>query len=126
MLGRRNRQREGIAWTLPKGTPSGGESLEETALREVREETGLDVRILEPVGEIHYTFTRAGTRIRKTVHHVLMVSTGGDLARHDVEFDEVRWVPFLEAAHLLSYETEREIVERARPAIDALVERGIA
>ena len=69
---------------------------------------------------------QAGTRVDKTVHHFLMVATGGNLADHDSEFDEVRWVPLTEAAHLLSFETEREIVERARPAIDALRERGAA
>lgn len=124
LLGRRNRVRDGMTWTLPKGTPSEGESVEETALREVREETGLEVRIVEPVGSIHYRFTQSGTRIRKTVHHYLMVPVGGDLAAHDHEFDEVRWVPLSEAEHLLSYETEREIVERARPAIEALRARG--
>ena len=126
VLGRRNRAREGVAWTLPKGTPSAGESVEETALREVEEETGLTVRIVEPVGSIRYTFVQAGTRVDKTVHHFLMVATGGNLADHDFEFDEVRWVRLTEAAHLLSFETEREIVERARPAIDALRERGAA
>ena len=126
VLGRRSRQGEGIAWMLPKGTPADGESVEQTALREVQEETGLAVRIVQPVGSIHYAFVRAGTRIAKTVHHFLMVATGGTLADHDAEFDEVRWVPLDEAAHLLSFETEREIVERARPAIDALQERGAA
>ncbi len=126
VLGRRVRQREGSAWTLPKGTPAEGESVEATALREVEEETGLTVRIVEPVGAIHYSFVQGGTRVDKTVHHYLMVATGGSLANHDAEFDEVRWVPLAEAAHLLSFETEREIVERARPAIDALRERGAA
>jgi 8-oxo-dGTP pyrophosphatase MutT (NUDIX family) len=126
VLGRRSRPREGVAWVLPKGTPSEGESTEQTALREVREETGLDVHIVEPVGSIHYTFVRSGSRIHKTVYHFLMVSRGGDLGSHDTEFDEVRWVPVVDAVHLLSFETEREIVERARPAIDRLRERGVA
>ena len=126
VLGCRSRQGAGMRWTLPKGTPDQGETVEQTALREVEEETGLTVRIVEPVGSIHYSFVERGTRIDKTVHHFLMVPTGGSLAGHDREFDEVRWVPLTEAAHLLSYETEREIVERARPAIIALRERGSA
>ena len=126
VLGRRSRPREGVAWVLPKGTPSGDESIEQTALREVCEETGLDVRIVEPVGSIRYTFVQSGARVHKTVHHFLMVPRGGDLTRHDGEFDEVRWVAVVDAVHLLSFETEREIVERARPAIDALRERGVA
>jgi 8-oxo-dGTP pyrophosphatase MutT (NUDIX family) len=126
VLGRRSRRREGIRWTLPKGTPDAGESVEQTAVREVEEETGLRVRIVEPVGSIRYSFVQSGTRIDKTVHHFLMVPTGGNLSDHDREFDEVRWVPVTEAVHLLSYETEREIVERATPAIAALRERGSA
>ncbi|MDA8203131.1 MAG: NUDIX hydrolase [Chloroflexi bacterium] len=123
VLGRRNRPREGMHWTLPKGTPASGESVEDTALREVEEETGLAVRIVEPVGSIHYSFVQHGSHIDKTVHHFLMVPTGGSLASHDHEFDEVRWVPLVDAPHLLSYETEREIVERARPQIEAFLER---
>ena len=124
LLGRRTRPRDGVAWTLPKGTPTEGESIEETALREVREETGLEVRIVEPVGSIRYRFTQDGMRILKTVHHFLMVAVGGDLSGHDREFEEVRWVPLTEAEHLLSYDTEREIVGQARPAIAALGASG--
>ncbi len=126
VLGRRNRQREGMRWTLPKGTPSAGESVEQTALREVEEETGLAVRIVEPVGSIQYSFVQGGARIDKTVHHFLMVPTGGSLTRHDHEFDEVRWVRLADAAHLLSYPTEREIVDRARPVIEAFLQRETA
>ena len=59
----RKRQRDGVSWTLPKGTPDGAETVEETALREVEEETGLEVRILAPVGAIDYFFTMDGERI---------------------------------------------------------------
>ena len=78
-------------WSLPKGTPDGDETPEETALREVHEETGLQVRILDTIGDIHYRFVRDGRRIDKTVHYYLMEATGGDLADHDHEFEEVRW-----------------------------------
>jgi 8-oxo-dGTP pyrophosphatase MutT (NUDIX family) len=124
LLGRRNRPREGAAWTLPKGTPNLGETLEETALREVREETGYEVRIVEPVGAIEYYFARAGTRVHKTVHHFLMEAIGGDLSGHDDEFDEVRWVPWSEAISMMSYETERSIVERSLSAAQALRPRA--
>lgn len=112
-LGKRHRERDGVSWTLPKGTPSNGETVEQTALREVAEETGLDVRISAPVGAIEYFFTQQGTRIHKTVHFFLMEATGGDLGGHDHEFDEVRWVPIGEARRLLSYPTERQVVEEA-------------
>jgi 8-oxo-dGTP pyrophosphatase MutT (NUDIX family) len=113
VVGMRRRGRDGVTWTLPKGTPSRGETTEETALREVREETGLQVRITAPLPSIEYTFIQDGTRIRKTVHYFLMEPTGGDLARHDHEFEAVRWVPFSEAGALLSFQTERDLVATA-------------
>ena len=112
-LGKRRRERDGSSWTLPKGTPSDAETVEQTALREVAEETGLEVRISAPVGAIEYFFTQSGTRIHKTVHFFLMEATGGNLDQHDHEFDEVRWVPINEARSLLSYPTERQVMETA-------------
>jgi 8-oxo-dGTP pyrophosphatase MutT (NUDIX family) len=119
LLGRRRRDREGAAWSLPKGTPDPEETAEQTALREVSEETGLQVRILAPAGDIHYRFVRDGRRIHKTVHYFLMEATGGDLADHDREFEEVRWVPLGEAEALMSFPTERDIVARALPGMRA-------
>lgn len=106
----RRRSRDAVTWTLPKGTPDPGESVEETALREVGEETGLEVRIVERLQSIEYAFVQDGTRIHKTVHYFLMEPVGGDLSRHDAEFERVRWVPFDEAPGLLSFATERELV----------------
>jgi 8-oxo-dGTP pyrophosphatase MutT (NUDIX family) len=116
VVGRRSRAGDGMTWTLPKGTPNASETREETALREVREETGLDVRIVRPFDDIEYTFIQRRTRIHKTVHYFLMVPTGGDLGRHDHEFDEVRWIGFDEAATLLTFDTERALVARAGDA----------
>ncbi|MHB8459230.1 MAG: NUDIX hydrolase [Candidatus Limnocylindrales bacterium] len=120
VAGRRRRDRDVVTWTLPKGTPKAGETTEETALREVTEETGLAVRITAPFESIAYTFVQHGTRIQKTVHYFLMEPTGGDLADHDHEFDEVRWVPFTDAHGLLTFETERELVGRAAAGIGAV------
>jgi 8-oxo-dGTP pyrophosphatase MutT (NUDIX family) len=116
VVGKRKRERDGVTWTLPKGTPNPPETTEETALREVREETGLDVAIIRPFDGIEYFFVQGRTRIHKTVHYFLMVPTGGDLGRHDHEFDEVRWIGFDEAATLLTFETERALVARAAAA----------
>lgn len=113
LLGRRRRDRDGVTWSLPKGTPAGDETPEETALREVREETGMEVRILGTVGDIHYRFVRDGRRIDKTVHYFLMEATGGDLADHDHEFEEVRWFDLGEAETIMSFPTERTILARA-------------
>ncbi len=115
VLGRRHRDRDPAIWSLPKGTPDGDETPEETALREVTEETGLQVRIVGTIGDIHYRFVRDGTRIDKTVHYYLMEPTGGDLADHDHEFDEVRWFGLGEAEAVMRFPTERDILARALP-----------
>ena len=114
----RRRARDSVTWTLPKGTPDPGETVEQTALREVAEETGLEVRILEPLPSIEYTFVQDGTRIHKTVHYFLMEPVGGDLSRHDAEFERVRWVPFDEAPGLLSFATERDLVATAATRLE--------
>jgi 8-oxo-dGTP pyrophosphatase MutT (NUDIX family) len=119
----RRRSRDAVTWTLPKGTPNTGESVEETAVREVAEETGLAVRILEPLPSIEYEFVQDGTRIHKTVHYYLMEPVGGDLSRHDAEFERVRWVAFDEAAALLSFATERELVATAAGLLGAAAHR---
>ena len=117
VLGRRNREGDRVTWSLPKGTPDKNESTEQTALREVTEETGLEVRISRPLDSIEYWFVQDGTRIHKTVNYYLMDPTGGDLGRHDHEFESVRWIGFDEAQHLLTFETERTLVARAADEI---------
>lgn len=119
VAGHRHREHDSGTWTLPKGTPDASEALDETALREVAEETGLTVRIVEPLDTISYTFIQDGARVHKTVHYWLMEPTGGDLARHDHEFDEVRWVALADAPALLTFETERGLVQRAAAVLAA-------
>jgi 8-oxo-dGTP pyrophosphatase MutT (NUDIX family) len=109
----RRRDRSGQSWMLPKGTPDSGETVEQTALREVTEETGLEVRILAPVGAIDYFFTMDGERIHKTVHFFLMEPIGGSLDRHDREFEDVQFFPVHEALLMLTFPTERQLVEQA-------------
>ena len=106
-------------WALPKGTPDSGETLEETALREVREETGLSVEIAAPLGHIEYWFTRDAERIHKRVYFYLMRPCGGSFDDHDPEFDVVRWVSAVEAHDTLTYPSEREVLQRAMAALDA-------
>jgi len=104
-------------WALPKGTPDSGETVEETALRETREETGLEVAIERRLGSIRYFFVRGSTRFHKTVHFFLMRPIGGRLEDHDAEFDEVAWVDMEEALAILNHATERSVVEEAASAL---------
>jgi len=105
--------KERNTWGLPKGTPNPGESVEECARREVREETGLEVKIVGKVGSIRYWFVAGGIRYHKTVHHFLMEPVGGSLDQHDPEFDVVKWATIEEAQRTLTYKNEVEMVARA-------------
>lgn len=104
-----------ILWCLPKGTPILGETLEETALREVFEETGLSVVIDTGLGSIDYSFSNRydKTYYKKKVHFYLMHPLGGTLADHDTEFDDVYWLPFEKALELMTYPNEVGVVEKA-------------
>ena len=101
-------------WGLPKGTPSEGESLEQTALREVAEETGIEPKLVSPLGAIQYYFVARNTRFHKMVHFYLMEAVGGDTSQHDHEYDLVEWFDLDEAIERLSYPNEVEMVRSAR------------
>lgn len=113
------------AWTLPKGQPNPGETMIETAARETREETGLEVAAGAPVGDISYVFSWRETpgklpvRIFKKVHYFLMEPRGGSLDAHDHEMDEARWFDIEEAEHRASYKSDREIIVKARTMLTA-------
>ncbi len=100
-------------WNLPKGTPDPGETPGQTALREVREETGLDVHIVSDLGHIEYWFSKPGARVHKRVQFYLMQATGGSTEAHDPEFDRVTWFPREEALRTLTHPNEAAIVTRA-------------
>ncbi|HEY5475653.1 MAG TPA: NUDIX hydrolase [Tepidiformaceae bacterium] len=106
-------RRSEALWGLPKGTPEPGETIEQTALREVREETGLEVQMGERVGTIEYWFTAGGVRYHKLVHHWLMEPIGGDVSGHDHEFDDVEWIEIGEAKTHATYENERKMIAEA-------------
>jgi len=102
-----------VRWALPKGTIRPGEALESTAVREVEEETGLEVRVLQPIDQIHYTFQLAGVRYAKTVHFYLMQAIGGDTANHDQEYEFAQWFRADEALRRIAYPNEERLVEQA-------------
>lgn len=102
-------------WRLPKGSPDPGESAETTARREVQEETGLAVEIIDKVGDVNYEFVRraSDTRYDKTVSFYLMAAVGGDMANHDEEHDIVKWIDAASATRQLTFDNESRILEAA-------------
>jgi 8-oxo-dGTP pyrophosphatase MutT (NUDIX family) len=106
------RRSTGDVLALPKGHPDGGESELEAAVREVREETGVRAEPIEKLGDINYTYERKGRQIDKRVAFYLFEYRDGEL-EPDHEIASAQWMPLAEAARSLTYEGEREMVQRA-------------
>ena len=104
--------RRGV-YALPKGHPDGGETMEQAATREVREETGLLAEPTGKLGEVRYWYTLAGERVLKAVTFFLFEYRSGSVEDHDDEVESAEWVPLEEAPRLLSYKGEREMVAKA-------------
>ncbi len=98
---------------LPKGHPDGDESAADAALREVREETGVEAQLLDELGEVRYWYQRDGQRVAKIVSFFLLRYISGSLADHDHEVEEARWMPLEQAACDLSHPGERDMAARA-------------
>lgn len=109
-----------LEWCLPKGHPEGAENHQEAAIREVEEETGIQGRIVARLGSIDYWFSVPQYRVHKTVHHFLMIATGGELTTEkdpDHEAVDVAWVPLRDLPRRLSFPNERRIANLAREVI---------
>lgn len=110
LIATRNRTR----WGLPKGAVSAGETSEQAAIREVREETGIDAEIVKLLDTIEYYFRAGDTLIRKRVDFYLMRYVGGELTPQLSEVDDVEWVELSEAISRASFESEKKLLESAR------------
>jgi len=104
-------------WALPKGLIAAGERPEVAAVREVAEETGLDGRLVEKLGDVRYVYTWAGERVFKVVSFYLLRYRAGRIGdlppEHAHEVDEARWLPLVDAPSLLAYGGEKEMARKA-------------
>jgi 8-oxo-dGTP diphosphatase len=113
-----------LRWQLPKGIVDPGESPEITAVREVREEAGIETDLLSLIETIEYWYrsTKYGKPVRfhKFVHFYLLSYRSGDVTEHDHEVAEARWVSFEEAMEMLAFKSERKVVEKAKEMIEKM------
>ena len=113
VLASRRTRRGQLAWGLAKGGIETGESKEDAAIREVREETGLTAEIEADLGDTKYMYVWDDIRIRKTVHFFLMRHTGGNVEDRDDEMEEIRWFPLDRAIKRAAYRGERDMLLKA-------------
>ncbi len=107
-------------WVFPKGLIGDhveGEDKEQTALREVEEETGAKGKIIKILTPVTYWFVLEGDKIKKTVYYFLMEYLGGDITKHDHEMEAVVWLPKEKVAERLTYKSDKKVWEEAQKLI---------
>lgn len=114
--------RDGSTWCLPKGVIDQGETPEMTAVREVREETGLLGNVVDKLGSISYWYYIKGenTKCRKTVHFFLMRYVSGSTSDHDAEVSDAVWLPIEKALEVITYKGDRSILEKAHAKLQEM------
>lgn len=113
-------------WVFPKGLIGDkiqGENKEDTALREVKEETGIEGKILQHLDPIQFWYVFNGEKIKKTVYYYLMGYVSGDTSDHDFEMENVEWISIGEVENRLTYKSDKKVFEQAKPIINNLVNK---
>ena len=115
-------------WQLPKGIVDPGESPPITAVREVKEEAGIETDLIKLIETIEYWYRSVKNgkpvRFHKFVHFYLLEYKSGDVSNHDHEVEESRWVSVEDALQMLDFKSEREVVEKAKEMIEVLEEKN--
>lgn len=107
-------------WVFPKGLigdKEKGEKKEETAIREVKEETGIEAKIEGKIAPVTYWFVFEGEKVKKTVYYFVMKFTGGDIANHDFEMEEVEWIDYNDVSERLTFQSDKKAWEEAKELI---------
>ena len=107
-------------WGLPKGHVEKGESLEEAALREVGEETGVQGKIIQKIDMIEYVYPEGARRVHKKVYYYLMEYQKGTTDDHDTEVSKAEWMSFDRALKVLKYDNDKKILRRAKTLLKHL------
>lgn len=110
-------------WVFPKGLIGDhikNEKKEDTAVREVEEETGIKAKILKPVEPTTYWYNWEGEKVRKTVYYFIMEATGGDISKHDSEMENVEWLPTSEIEKRLTYDSDKNSWKKAKNEIEKI------
>ena len=111
-------------WGFPKGRigdTKRGESKEEAAIREVKEETGIEVTIIQPLSPETYWFVWEGEKVKKTVYYFIMEHAGGDTQKRDMEMEQVEWLPIQEVENRLTYPSDKKVWQEAKIVLEKMV-----